>query len=58
MIAPATAFLTYLWHYLAARAIYDHLLRPLIHGHVPAPLVMACVAAGGFVLGRLSRRRA
>ena len=27
MTAPATAFLTYLWHYMAARFLYDEVVR-------------------------------
>ena len=30
MISPAGSFLTYLWHYLVARLIYDHLGLVLI----------------------------
>lgn len=56
-MSPATAFLTYLWHYLVARAIYDQVLRPLIHGRASAGLVLALVGAA-FMLGRLTRRRA
>jgi hypothetical protein len=54
----ATAFLSYVWHYLVARMVYDQLLRPLIHGRVTAALAMCCAAGAGFALGRLSRRRA
>ena len=54
----ATAFLTYLWHYLFARTIYDQLLRPLLHGHAPAALAIALVALVAFALGRMTRRRA
>ncbi len=53
----STLFITYLWHYLAARTIYDSLLRPLVHGH-PAPLVMVGVLSGmAFLLGRRSGAR-
>ena len=57
MIVPAVALLTYLWHYLLARTLYDQLLRPLIHGRAPTALVIVCVAAAGFAVGRLTRRR-
>ena len=41
MIAPASAFVTYLWHYMVARLLYDGLVR----GHVfVAALVVAGVA--------------
>jgi hypothetical protein len=50
-------FITYLWHYLAARAIYDDLLRPLTRGH-PGPLLeVGVTAAAAFLLGRSSARR-
>jgi hypothetical protein len=50
-------FVTYLWHYLAARAIYDDLLRPVTHGH-PAPLLaVVLIGVVGFVLGRRSVKR-
>ena len=32
MSAGATAFLTYLWHYVLARLLYDGVVRPLILG--------------------------
>jgi hypothetical protein len=53
----AITLITYLWHYLVARLAYDHLLRPLIHGHVTGTLLLGAVAAAGFVIGRWSRRR-
>ena len=57
MSVPATAFVTYLWHYLAARLVYDELVRPLAHGHVPSALVLAAAAGGaGFALGHRARR--
>jgi hypothetical protein len=56
-MSVATAFLTYVWHYLIARTLYDQVLRPLLHGRASAVLVAALVAAA-FVLGRITRRRA
>jgi hypothetical protein len=55
----SVTLLTYLWHYLAARAVYDSFLRPLAHGHA-APLALVLLIAGfAFLLGRWSigRRR-
>jgi hypothetical protein len=49
MSAP---LITYLWHYLAARAIYDELVRPLTHGHAGSWLLLMLIAAGAFLLGR------
>lgn len=45
MSLQATAFTTYLWHYLVARLIYDHLVVVLV----------VALAAG--VLARRRRRR-
>lgn len=53
----SAVFITYLWHYLAARVIYEDLLRPLGHGD-PAPLLtVGLVAVVAFTLGRLSVTR-
>jgi hypothetical protein len=48
----AVTFITYLWHYVVARLIYDGLIRG--HG---APLVVL-VLVGALVLVRRRRRRA
>jgi hypothetical protein len=55
MIAPATALLVYVWHYLVARLIYDELLRPLFGGH-SGEVVFGALAAG-IVVWLLFRRR-
>jgi hypothetical protein len=58
MSVPATAFVIYLWHYVAARLVYDDLVHPLMRGRVPSALVLVAIAAGvAFALGRRSRRR-
>jgi hypothetical protein len=57
MTLVASAFLTYLWHYMTARLLYDEMARPLLHGRVSTVGALAAVAAAGFVLGRVSRRR-
>jgi hypothetical protein len=57
MNALAVALLTYLWHYLIARTIYDDLVRPLARGNVSVALLLACVGAVGFAVGRSTRRR-
>ena len=37
-------FVTYLWHYVAVRLIYDELVRPVAHGDAAALLIaLACV---------------
>jgi hypothetical protein len=56
MIAPATALLVYVWHYLVARLIYDELLRPLFGGH-SGEVVFGALAAGIVVWLLLFRRR-
>jgi hypothetical protein len=56
-MSAATMFLTYLWHYLIARTVYDQVLRPIIHGRASVALVLGLVLAA-FVLGRATRRRA
>ena len=50
-MTAATAFLTYLWHYMLARFLYDVLVR----GHLPTALLVVAVAVVGFALRR--RRR-
>ena len=55
---PAASLLSYVWHYVVARMLYDELIRPLSRGDVASLLLLACVAAGSFVLGRRARRRA
>ena len=54
----AVSLLTYLWHYLVVRMLYDHLLRPLGHGDAAGIVLLACVAAVAFAIGRRMRRRA
>jgi hypothetical protein len=58
MSPAATTFLTYLWHYVLARLLYDQLLRPLMQGHAAGLPALAGVATIAFVLGRSTRRRA
>ena len=53
----STVFITYLWHYLIARTIYDDLVRPLAHGNLSVALLVACAAAVGFAAGRHTRTR-
>ena len=56
-MTSAVTFITYLWHYLLGRLVYDQMLRPLIHGHPWSALAVCCVAIGGFAVGRWSARR-
>lgn len=53
----STLFFTYLWHYLAARGIYDQVFAPIAHGHPAALVLITLTAVIGFVLGRRSGRR-
>jgi hypothetical protein len=55
--SSAVTFLTYLWHYLTARLVYDQVLRPLFHGHPSTAVLLCGVAIGGFAMGRWSGRR-
>jgi hypothetical protein len=54
-MSAAIPFITYVWHYLAARLLYDHLLRPLIHGRVSALTLTGAVALAAFGIGWWSR---
>ncbi len=47
-------FISYLWHYLSARAIYDELLRPVTRGHPGVLIVLGLLVVGAFALGRRS----
>jgi hypothetical protein len=58
MTVPAVTVLSYLWHYLVARVVYDQLIRPVLHGDAAHLTMLACVAAVAFALGRWIRRRA
>ena len=46
MSASATAFVSYLWHYVVARLLYDDLVHPLSRGQVPTTFVVTAVAIG------------
>jgi hypothetical protein len=55
--APATTLLTYVWHYVVARLLYDDLVRPLTRGGVAtAVAAVGCVVLFA-LLGRSLRRR-
>lgn len=56
MTGSAVIFITYLWHYLTARLVYDQVLRPLIHGHPQGALLLCGVAIASFALGHRSAR--
>jgi len=58
MSTGTLSFLTYVWHYLLARLIYDQLVRPLTHGGAAGPALVVLVAGAAFAAGRLTRRRA
>ena len=53
----STTFLTYVWHYVVARTLYDELLRPLARGDVSLLLVLAGVVAVAFCVGWGAKRR-
>lgn len=55
----ASILITYVWHYLVARVVYDEVLRPLIRGHPAGALVIGGALAAAFVVRWCkSRRRA
>lgn len=54
----SVVLITYLWHYLAARGIYDELVRPLTRGHPASLLLVLLIATGAFWLGRRTAPRA
>ncbi len=58
MSGAAVSLLTYLWHYLVARLIYDQLIRPVLDGDAARLAVLASIAAVAFAVGRRARRRA
>lgn len=52
------SFLTYVWHYLLARLLYDDLLRPLARGDaIPVLATLAGVSLAALLVGRRRRRR-
>ena len=57
MSAPALTLITYVWHYVVARLLYDQLVRPLSRGHVSVALLICCLAAVAFLAGRRRARR-
>jgi hypothetical protein len=60
VLAYGHGFVTYLWHYLVARLIYDDVVRPLTRGDGGALLIaagLAAVAASLVARPRGRRRR-
>jgi hypothetical protein len=57
MSATGTGFLTYVWHYMLARLLYDELVRPLVRGHTGLALAVLALAGAVLLLGRVTRRR-
>jgi hypothetical protein len=59
VIRAAVTSITYVWHYVVERLIYDDLVRPLIGGGRLGPIIaLACIAAGAFALWRRMGKRA
>ena len=56
MSGEAVALLTYVWHYLIARTLYDHLVHPLTRGDFSVVLLVLCAAAVGFAIARTNGR--
>lgn len=58
MTMPAASFLTYSWHYVVARLIYDELVRPVTRGVAGSILILVgCVAVVACLLRSRVRRR-
>jgi hypothetical protein len=57
-MSSASTLITYVWHYLVVRLVYDQLLRPLIRGHVPVSLLLCGAVLAAFVVARSRTRRA
>ena len=57
MSTPGLTLITYVWHYVVARLLYDQLVRPLSRGHVSVALLICGVAAAAFLVGRWRARR-
>jgi hypothetical protein len=53
----ALTLITYVWHYVVARLVYDQLLRPALHGHVIVPALICGVTLVAFLAGRWTGRR-
>jgi hypothetical protein len=58
MSACGVALLTYLWHYLVARLLYDELVHPLVRGDLAALVAVAAAAGLAVALAGHKRRRA
>ncbi len=57
MSLAALPLITYLWHYVVARLLFDQLLRPLERGDGPRLVLVVCIGAAGFVAGRITAAR-
>jgi hypothetical protein len=57
MTTASITLITYLWHYLVARTLFDQLLRPLERGDHARLLALVCVCGVGFLIGRITARR-
>jgi hypothetical protein len=56
MTGPAVSLVTYVWHYVVGRLVYDQLVRPLAHGHGSEAALVLLVAAAAFAIGRATGR--
>jgi hypothetical protein len=58
MSSCAVTLLTYVWHYVVARLLYDDLVRPLISGSASAGVfALGCLLVIGLTALALVRRR-
>jgi hypothetical protein len=56
-LTRAVTLITYVWHYLLARMIYNEVVRPLLHGDASGLLLIGCVGIAGFLVGAWRERR-
>lgn len=52
----ATTLLTYIWHYVAARLLYDELIRPLAEGRLYVLVPLAALVLLALLAVRTIRR--
>jgi hypothetical protein len=56
-MSTAAMLITYVWHYLIARLLYDELVRPLAGGDWPLALAMIAAIAGLVLVRRALGQR-
>ena len=57
MSLPSVSLVSYVWHYIVARTLYDQVVRTVSRGRASDALLVVLVAALAFLAGRLTGRR-